>query len=65
VIRYIENLDCEIERLLCREKEGIHMGNEQALHVLFENRKAALRMFEESGNQHEHLGMTKPSLRGG
>ena len=41
--RYIEMLDCEIERLTGLEKQHsrVNPGIEQQLHVLFENHKHA------------------------
>ena len=59
--RFIEMLDCEIERLVGMEKQRgrVHMGTEQQLHILFENRKHAERWAEKHQAGH-HMPATKP-----
>lgn len=46
--KYIENLDCEIGKLIKKECEYLHYADEKALHILFENRKHAKEFLAEN-----------------
>ena len=48
--KYIQMLDCEIERHIDHEKHrdgGLNLSVERDLHVLFENRKHALEWYKD------------------
>lgn len=65
---YIELLECEINDLVCREvKHGcLTWEAEKQLHILFENRKHAMRMMEDhhrhTNPMHHNPGYNAPRL---
>lgn len=59
--KYLEQLDCEIDKLIKRECDGLHYDAEKALHVLLENRKHTKRLMEEYHGQAPAGAMTETS----